>query len=116
MTPRVSETVSFATTGDPAKSRGFRVPKVCLKIDARNICAYLLICQNHFDGSAGLAGWDGVAAFSLARDSSTRFLKSPLSSCSNPLQFETTCISHTVPFDTRVTWLVRWRAAPVMVT
>jgi len=41
--------------------------------------------RNHLAGASGLAGWEGVAAFSLARDSSTRFLKSPLSSCSNPL-------------------------------
>src|SRR5208282_163681 len=42
-------------------------------------------CRNHLAGASGLAGWEGGAAFSLARDSSTRFLKSPLSSCSNPL-------------------------------
>lgn len=50
-----------------------------------NVASRAEPCRNHLAGSSGLAGWEGVADFSLARDSSTRFLKSSRSLCSNPL-------------------------------
>ena len=41
--------------------------------------------RNHLAEGSGFAGSAGFHPFSLAKDSSTRFRKSPLSSCSNPL-------------------------------
>lgn len=82
-----------------------RYPTLILKsddkvIDKKEIFKF---CGNHFGESAGFAGSAGFASFGFTSASSTRFLKSPRSSCSQPLKLETTCSSHPVPLGTSVT-------------
>jgi hypothetical protein len=64
-------------------------------------------------GFAGVAGGGGDD-FSLARDASTRFLKSPASLLSNPLKPDWITISQPSPFEFSATELMRfWPIAPI---
>ena len=71
-------------------------------------------CQSYLVASGGLAGSEGCDAFSLARDSSTRFLKSPASSCITPRKADSTCISQPVPCGSRCVEIVREWIAPLI--
>ena len=53
---------------------------------ARTAQGVVIASAGHTFSASGLAGSEGVAPFSLTRNSSTRFLRSPRSPCSHPLK------------------------------
>ena len=94
----------FPSPSRSSKPTASANPKLRAQLSAPDRCLTVHLRRHarcYLAGSSGVVVSEGLSAFSLASDSSTRFLKSPWSLCESPLYIDTTLISHLAPIGSK---------------